>query len=247
MTFLETLEKTLLQDKRFIAEDGRVLKAKVYDAAMAMDNNLLNLLLSEEVLKSHFFRELNDTLIFDKVEFTWVLNSREFLPDSYTMYKNKIGLVDGSGDLISQNQDVTLVWPFKDCILEGGQTKDDEKRDEVFYNETLAPDQVTRLLYPKALTSAKRYSYSGDYDLTGKPVVGEDTVVCEETKEIKDDDKGYAQSELQGPLAINLKQEDWYVYNDNYGTSEEKAFVKYFSHQIDEMKKTVRRNLLSEK
>jgi len=188
MTFLEILEKTLLQDERFIAEDGKVLKAKVYDAAMAMNEDLLHLLLSEQVLKGHFFKKVNDTLIFDKVEFTWVLNSREFLPDSYTMYKNKIGLVDSSGDLISQKQDVTLVWPYKDCVLEGGQTKDDEKRDEVFYNETLAPDQVTRLLYPKALANAKRYSYAGDYDLTGKAVGGEGTVTCEETTDFLDDD-----------------------------------------------------------
>ena len=188
MTFLEILEKTLLQDKRFVAEDGKVLKAKVYDAAMAMDEDLLHLLLSEQVLKDHFFKKVNDTFIFDKVEFTWVLNSREFLPESYTMYKNKIGLVDSSGDLISQKQDVTLVWPYKDCVLEGGQTKDDEKRDEVFYNETLAPDQVTRLLYPKALANAKRYSYAGDYDLTGKAVGGEGTVTYEETTEFLDDD-----------------------------------------------------------
>ena len=188
MTFLEILEKTLLQDERFIAEDGKVLKAKVYYAAMAMDEDLLHLLLSEQVLKGHFFKKVNDTLIFDKVEFTWVLNSREFLPDSYTMYKNKIGLVDSLGDLISQKQDVTLVWPYKDCVLEGGQIKDDEKRDEVFYNETLAPDQVTRLLYPKALTNAKRYHYAGDYDLTGKAVGGEGSVTCEDTTEFKDDD-----------------------------------------------------------
>ena len=139
---------------------------------MAMDEDLLHLLLSEQVLKDHFFKKVNDTFIFDKVEFTWVLNSREFLPDSYTMYKNKIGLVDSSGDLISQKQDVTLVWPYKDCVLEGGQTKDDEKRDEVFYNETLAPDQVMRLLYLKALTNANRYSYAGSYALTVKTVVG---------------------------------------------------------------------------
>lgn len=188
MGFLRILEKTLLKDKRFIAEDGAVLKAKVYDAAMVMDEGLLELLLSKPEIKEHFFRNVNGTLVFDKVEFTWVINSREFLPDSYTIYKNKIGLLDDSGSPISQKQDVTLVWPYKDCVLEGGQTKDDEKRDEVFFNETLAPDQVTRLLYPKVLTNAKRYSYAGDYDLTGKTIGGEGTVACEETTEFKNDD-----------------------------------------------------------
>jgi adenine-specific DNA-methyltransferase len=58
--------------------------------------------------------------------------------------------------LISQSNEVVLSFPYKDCVLEGGQTKDDQKRDEVFYNETLAPDEVDRLLYPKVLVNAKR-------------------------------------------------------------------------------------------
>lgn len=35
---------------------------------------------------------------------------------------------------------------------------------------------------------------------------------------------------------INLEDADWYVYNDNYGTSEEKSFVKYFSTVVDGLK-----------
>lgn len=45
--------------------------------------------------------------------------------------------------------------------MEGGQTKEDQKRDEIFYNETLAPDEVDRLLYPKVFTNAKRYTQDG--------------------------------------------------------------------------------------
>ncbi|MGI5882551.1 MAG: site-specific DNA-methyltransferase [Dethiobacteria bacterium] len=161
MKFLETLEQTLKQDNRFVGEDGRLLKAKVYDACMGMDGSLLETLMNNETLKSHFFVEVNGTLIFDKTKFAWVLESREFLPDSYTMFKNKIGLTNSKGNLISRQNDVTLVWPYKDCVLEGGQTKEDQKRDEVFYNETLAPDEVNRLLYPKVFTNAKRYSVNG--------------------------------------------------------------------------------------
>ena len=161
MRFLDTLEKTLKQDERFVGEDGRILKAKVYDACMGMDELLLELLMSNETLKYHFFASVNGTLVFDKTKFTWVIESREFLPDSYTMFKNRIGLADENGNLISQRGGVTLVWPYKDCVLEGGQTKEDQKRDEIFYNETLAPDEVSRLLYPKVFTNAKRYSESG--------------------------------------------------------------------------------------
>ncbi|MDP9851523.1 hypothetical protein [Corynebacterium lowii] len=35
---------------------------------------------------------------------------------------------------------------------------------------------------------------------------------------------------------VNLDTAEWYVYNDNYGTSEEKSFVKYFSTVIDDLK-----------
>lgn len=187
MIFLEILEKTLLKDSRFVSEDSSVLKAKVYDAAMAMDDSLLELLLSDRTLKEHFFKEVKGTLVFDKVQFTWVLNSREFLPDSFTMYKNKIGLADDKGDMVSQKNDVTLIWPYKDCVLEGGQTKEDEERDEIFYNETLAPDQVTRLLYPKVLCNAKRYAYNGELDLTGQPA-GIGSVSCMPTTEFLDTD-----------------------------------------------------------
>ena len=85
-------------------------------------------------------------------------------PCSYTRYKNKIGLVDRNGDYISTSNDVELVFPYKDCVLEGGQTKEDQKRSEIFYNETLAPDEVDRLLYPKVFTNAKRYTIDGVQD-----------------------------------------------------------------------------------
>jgi len=38
-------------------------------------------------------------------------------------------------------------------------------------------------------------------------------------------------------LKIDLSDKEWYVFNDNYGTSEEKAFVKYFSTFVNDLKK----------
>jgi adenine-specific DNA-methyltransferase len=116
-----------------------------------MDGELIELLLSNDETKKRFFTEVNGILVFDKVGFGWVVNNRQFLPDSYTRFKNKIGLTDSRDNLISASNDVVLSFPYKDCVLEGGQTKDDQKRDEVFYNAVLAPDEVDRLLYPKVL------------------------------------------------------------------------------------------------
>lgn len=157
MKYLDVLEEALKSDERFVGENNKVIKTKVSNAARSMDNSLIKSLLQNDLLRDSFFIKVDDVYVFDKVKFIWVLESKEFLPDSYTLYKNKIGLVDSQNNLISQKQDVTLVWPYKDCVLEGGQTKEDQKREEVFYNETLAPDEVNRLLAPKVLSNAKRY------------------------------------------------------------------------------------------
>ena len=161
MKFLDELKKVLSSDDRFIGENNQIIKTKVSDAARSNDQKLLKSLLNNGLLKEVFFTKVDDIYVFDKNKFVWVLESKEFLPDSFTMYKNKIGLVDADNNLISQKQDVSLVWPYKDCVLEGGQTKEDQKRDEIFYNETLAPDQVNRLLAQKVLGNAKRYTKDG--------------------------------------------------------------------------------------
>jgi len=61
---------------------------------------------------------------------------------------------------------VSLVWPYKDCILEGGQTKEEEKRKEIFFNEILAQDEINRLFDPKVLTNFKRYTPDGEEKVT---------------------------------------------------------------------------------
>ncbi len=118
--FYETVLNVLKQDKRFFTEDGVLLKNAVYEAAMQMDTGLIRLLFSNDVTKAYFFKEVDGIAVFDKVGFGWVINNREFMPDSYTRFKNKIGLADDNGDIISAGGNVELVFPYKDCLLEGG-------------------------------------------------------------------------------------------------------------------------------
>lgn len=151
----------LLKSKdKYVSEDGDLLKAKVYSDIMTMDKELLALLLSDDEIKNTFFTNIDGTLIFDKQKFAWLIDSKEFLPDSYTSYSNKIGLTH-KGEFISSSNDVVLDFPYKDCVLEGGQTKDDQKRQEIFYNEILGQDQIRRMLDPKVFTNAKRYTKEG--------------------------------------------------------------------------------------
>ena len=95
-------------------------------------------------------------------------------------------------------------FPFKDCILEGGQRKEDgldtyfeydekeqrytekkSKRREVFYNEVLARDEIDSLFSPKAFCNAKRYEsgksslckkLNRDAELNKKRGLSEDTI-----------------------------------------------------------------------
>lgn len=162
----ETVLTVLKQDERFFAEDGTFLRNAVFEAAMKMDANLIRLLLANDGTCTCFFTDIDGIKVFDKTGFAWVINNRQFLPDSYTRFKNRIGLADENGDLISASGKVELVFPYKDCVLEGGQTKEDQKRQEVFYNGNLAKDEVDRLLYPKVFTSAYKYSADGKQQVT---------------------------------------------------------------------------------
>ena len=159
----EIVEEVLKTNSKYISDDGKLLKAIVYSDVITMDKELLCLLLSNEKIKERFFKDINGTLVFDKQGFAWFIESKEFLPDSYTRYTNKIGLTH-NGDFISKSNDVVLDFPYKDCVLEGGQDKEDQKRKEIFYNETIASDEISKMLAPKVFTNAKRYTKYGVED-----------------------------------------------------------------------------------
>lgn len=99
--FFETVLTVLKSDQRFVAEDGTFLRNAVYEAAMKMDAKLIRLLLENEETSSRFFTDVDGVKVFDKTGFAWVINNRQFLPDSYTRFKNKIGLADESERLLS--------------------------------------------------------------------------------------------------------------------------------------------------
>lgn len=153
----DIVNEILIQNEEYVSEEGRLLKAKVYSDIMTMNPNLIDVLLENDEIKSKFFVKVNNSYVFDKQKFAWFIESKEFLPDSYTIYSNKIGL-SSDDKFLNQNKDVVLSFPFKDCILEGGQTKEDQKRKEIFFNEIIASDEISSMLAPKVLTNAKRYT-----------------------------------------------------------------------------------------
>jgi len=130
---LHNLKLLLQKDERLVSE-GEILKNKVIELALKLDKGLIRLLLSDKKMKEVFFVDVDGTLIFNRDKFVKFVSNKQFLPDSYTAFKNKIGLIDEKGEFISEKKEVVLSWPYKDCVLEGGMTKKDQKRDEIgFY------------------------------------------------------------------------------------------------------------------
>lgn len=158
MTDFEGKLTALLKgDARFLDQDGEVLRASVVDAAYKGDQALVELLLGLDEARTKFFSEVKGTLAFKTADFVAYIEDKNFLNDSYTRFKNKIGLtIDGK--FFGERGEVALSWPFKDCVLEGGMTKEDQKRKEIFFNEILAQDEIDKLFAPKVLTNWKRYT-----------------------------------------------------------------------------------------
>ena len=230
--FYSKLEIILKQDSRFVDQEGDLLKNNVIDAAYKADKKLVELLLSGKEFKNKFFSKVKDVLVFNINDFVAYIQDKNFLADSYTKYRNKIGLnIDGK--FLNERKEVALVWPFKDCVLEGGMTKEDEKRKEIFFNEILAQDEIDKLLTPKVLTNWKKYSQKGE----------------EKVKDLKRDDNGTIRENLiikgNNLLALHsLKQQfqnkikliyidppyntgnDSFGYNDNFNHSTWLTFMK---------------------
>ena len=163
MKLFETLEKQLQKENDFVTDDGELKKWVVLNKAQNFDARLIELLLDDQDLKAKFFIEVKGVLVFKQNLFVQFLEQKNYLNDSYTQYKNKVGLtIDGK--YLKQRNEVALVWPFKDCILEGGQSREEDKRQEIFFNEILAQDEITQLLDPKVLTNAKVYDKDGQQD-----------------------------------------------------------------------------------
>jgi len=243
-SFNDTLTELLKKDSRFIDENNELIRAEIINEALKIDKDLISILLSNKEIKDKFFTEIKGHWIFEMNKFIDYIQDKNFLNDSYTKYKNKIGLSIG-GKLLEVKGEVALSFPFKDCILEGGQTKEEEKRREIFFNEILAQDEIDRLLEPKVLTNFKRYTSKGE----------------EKVNEIKRDEKEIIRENLiikgNNLLALHsIKKQfqgkvkliyidppyntgnDSFGYNDNFNHS---TWLTFMKNRLD-----IAKNLLHE-
>lgn len=181
--FKETLISLLKSDERLLDKDSELMGNKIQDLADKTDEKLIELLLNNDNTRDKFFFKVKEVFVFKTSDFKFYLDENK-INNSYTQYENRIGLTSG-GKFLKDINDVVLDFPYKDCILEGGQSSDEgldlyfewnennqhyiEKttsRKEIFFNQVLANDEIDRLFEPKALANLKKYSYLNEKEIT---------------------------------------------------------------------------------
>ena len=232
--FHEKLINLLKTDPRFVDGEGELVKAAVINHARKIDHDLVRLLLPNPDIKSQFFDEIEGHYIFNTVAFIDYISDKNFLANSYTRFRNKIGL-NIEDKFLRERGEVSLVWPYKDCVLEGGQTKEEEKRSEIFFNEILAQDEIDRLFDPKVLTGWKRYSVDGEQKVT--EIMRDDSGVIRENLLIKGNNllalhtlktqfRGQVKLIYIDPPYNPDSPSNTFTYNNNFNDSSWLTFMK---------------------
>lgn len=243
--------KVLKADERLWDEDKTELnQTLLLDLVENIDEKVIDLLLQEKDLREKFFVKIKDVYVFKTNDFRFFMEENK-VDNSYTAYKNRIGLTDGKKFLKDTN-DVVLDFPYKDCVLEGGQSTEegtdtyfeyDEKaeqyqekqgkRKEIFFNQVLAHDEIDRLFDHKALTNWKRFTKDGEQEV--KEIKrDEDGTICENL--IIKGNNLLALHSLKKQFAGKVKLiyidppyntgNDGFKYNDNFNHSTWLTFMK---------------------
>lgn len=163
-SFYEELSEVLKNNQDFVNQDGSFNRNAVINEALKYSEGLLECLYSNVRIQDKFFIKIKDIFVFKQKDFIDFISDKYLLAGSYTQYKNKIGL-SFQDKYLKANNNIVLSFPFKDCVLEGGQRNKDEKKNEKFYNEVLSTDEIDRLFDPKVLSNGQRITPRGEETL----------------------------------------------------------------------------------
>ena len=105
------------------------------------------------------------------------------LGGSFTAFASKIGLaqLDFKAKFIKADERVVLNFPFKDGLIKGVQSKDEDKGNEIFFNDILARAEIDVLLSPKALCNFELIS--GNPSLMSENSQGKSTSLASGTNQ----------------------------------------------------------------
>src|SRR5699024_9325194 len=161
-TELQQQIKNVLSQFPSYWENNMLLNNKVIEDLRNYYELLIKALLSNELVKDTYSVQVSETTLFKTEDFIDVLRYKNYWENSYTKYTNEIGLTS-EGKYLKYNTDVVLDFPHKDCVLEGGMTKEDVAKKEIYYNNVLAKEEIDTLLSPKVLSNIKKFDENGKH------------------------------------------------------------------------------------
>ncbi|GAA7027151.1 site-specific DNA-methyltransferase [Helicobacter pylori] len=141
---------------------NRFTKERLETLILQNDEKLLTFMLEDKNAsdyKNAFFKTIANSLVFNQKALSECLTKE--LENSFTRFKNKIGLFS-QGGLIKSSELVVLNFPFKDNVLLGNAKDNSTKSKERFYHEILHKKEIDTLLKKKALC---RFEMHGEGDL----------------------------------------------------------------------------------
>ena len=162
---LKHIVDSIAKNDERIFIDGEISYTALLNYVDSYDELIINALYNNQDTRKRFFKEVSNTSLFLTQAFNLFMNC-ECLNNSYTSYKNRIGLTV-KDFFIKDSKDIVLNFPFKDCYLEGGQSKEEAKREEIFLNESIAYDEIDMLLSEKAFCNFNRYTANEKVEFSG--------------------------------------------------------------------------------
>ena len=162
---MDHIRKVLEQfGDKYFSKSGALKRNAVIEDLDNYDKDLMTAILKDDLLHKTYTSKIADVEIFEINKFVDMLRYKEYWEDSFTKYDNKIGLTAG-GKYIDDSSDVVLDFPYKDCVLKAGMTKEDVEHsgdaDEPFLNETLAKPEIDKLFEPKIFINVTKYDKNG--------------------------------------------------------------------------------------
>lgn len=226
---LSQIKEVLLKFPKYWEKDV-LLRNKVAEDLRNYNQELIEALLSNQLVKDTYSITLNSTNIFKIEEFISMLRYKNYWENSYTKYSNEIGLTS-EGKYLNYNTDVVLDFPHKDSVLEGGMTKEDQGKKEIYYHNVLAKEEIDTLLSPKVLTNLKKYDKNGEHDIddfTDKDnliIKGNNLVALNSLKERYENQ--VKACFIDPPYFFNSnKPADTFAYNSNFKLSSWLVFMR---------------------
>ena len=132
LSFKQHIENLFKNSQTFSDSNKVLFIPKILEAIEKIDIELVKILKNDDRAKKHFFTQIDDIHVLNQNKLIEFFTLNDYMKNgSYTSYTNKIGLIK-KDNFIKKFDDVVLAFPHKECVLEGGQTKDDDKKKEVF-------------------------------------------------------------------------------------------------------------------